>query len=85
VDLEGLRKKEEDVFGRSRSSQQQYHISQETMLLATFKLCAGSSYRHMRNMKGESLGGGRHWGTGQLSGNLVYWERSWKGVRTHRF
>uniref|UniRef100_A0A8C0XBN4 Uncharacterized protein n=1 Tax=Castor canadensis TaxID=51338 RepID=A0A8C0XBN4_CASCN len=22
------------------------------MLLATFKLCAGSSYRHMRNMKG---------------------------------
>ena len=26
------------------------------MLLATFKLCAGSSYRHMRNMKGELLG-----------------------------
>ncbi|XP_026978655.1 steroidogenic acute regulatory protein, mitochondrial [Sagmatias obliquidens] len=25
---------------------------QGTMLLATFKLCAGSSYRHVRNMKG---------------------------------
>lgn len=23
------------------------------MLQATFKLCAGSSYRHVRNMKGE--------------------------------
>ena len=28
----------------------------ETMLLATFKLCAGSSYRHVRNMKGEFWG-----------------------------
>ncbi|KAB0396088.1 hypothetical protein E2I00_003673 [Balaenoptera physalus] len=25
------------------------------MLLATFKLCAGSSYRHMRNMKGWTI------------------------------
>lgn len=28
------------------------------MLLATFKLCAGSSYRHVRNMKGEFPGQG---------------------------
>ena len=26
------------------------------MLLATFKLCAGSSYRHVRSMKGELPG-----------------------------
>lgn len=34
------------------------------MLLATFKLCAGSSYRHVRNMKGEFPGpAGRRVGT----------------------
>lgn len=40
----------------SRSSYITATSRQETMLQATFKLCAGSSYRHVRNMKGELPG-----------------------------
>ncbi|XP_036084618.1 steroidogenic acute regulatory protein, mitochondrial isoform X2 [Rousettus aegyptiacus] len=36
----------------SSSSNSTATSCQGTMLLATFKLCAGSSYRHMHNMKG---------------------------------
>ena len=41
---------------RSSSSSTTSTSRQDRMLLATFKLCAGSSYQHVRNMKGEFPG-----------------------------
>lgn len=53
----------------SSSSNSTATSCQGTMLLATFKLCAGSSYRHMHNMKGEFPGGkGVQGGDRELSG-----------------
>lgn len=51
------------------------------MLLATFKLCAGSSYRHVHNMKGEFPGGkGIQGGDQELSGMWFSGESSGPGA-----